>query len=77
MFSDAPFPFSKGNLNMNYNEKSDKKKKRIVPKAPVKIIISREYIGTQTVVEAFIPIIYEDIRKSIKPDSFDRESLPV
>lgn len=74
---DTPFPFSKGNLNMNYGEKSDKKKKRIVPKVPVKIIIRREYIGTQTVVEAFIPIIYEDIRKSIKPDSFDRKSLPI
>ena len=29
------------------------------------MIISREYIGTQTVAEAFVPIISEDIRKKI------------
>ena len=57
-------------------EKADKKRKRIVPKAPVQMIISREYVGTQTVTEAFIPIISEDIRKKIaEGDTFDNEGL--
>ena len=51
-------------------------KKRIVPKAPVQMIVSREYVGTQTVTEAFIPIISEDIRKKIaEGDTFDKEGL--
>ncbi len=29
------------------------------------MIISREYVGTQTVTEAFVPIISEDIRKKL------------
>ena len=44
---------------MGEDKKADKKRKRIVPKAPVQMIISREYVGTQTVTEAFIPIISE------------------
>ena len=37
------------------------------------MIISREYIGTQT---AFVPIISEDIRKKIaEGDTFDNEGL--
>ena len=50
---------------MGEDKKADKKRKRIVPKAPVQMIISREYVGTQTVTEAFVPIISEDIRKKI------------
>ena len=50
---------------MGEDKKEDKKRKRVVPKAPVQMIISREYVGTQTVTEAFIPIISEDIRKKI------------
>lgn len=47
-----------------------------VPKAPVQMIISREYVGTQTVTEAFVPIISEDIRKKIaEGDTFDNEGL--
>ena len=58
------------------DKKADKKRKRIVPKAPVQMIISREYVGTQTVTEAFIPIISEDIRKKIaEGDTFDNEGL--
>ena len=39
------------------------------------MIISREYIGTQTVA-AFVPIISEDIRKKIaEGDTFDNEGL--
>ena len=58
------------------DEEADKKRKRIVPKAPVQMIISREYVGTQTVTEAFVPIISEDIRKKIaEGDTFDNEGL--
>ena len=40
------------------------------------MIVSREYVGTQTVTEAFIPIISEDIRKKIaEGDTFDKEGL--
>ena len=63
-------------LIMGEDKKADKKRKRIVPKAPVQMIISREYVGTQTVTEAFIPIISEDIRKKIaEGDTFDNEGL--
>ena len=49
---------------MGEDKKADKKRKRIVPKAPVQMIISREYVGTQTVTEAFIPIISEEIGRA-------------
>ena len=46
---------------MGEDKKADKKRKRI---------------GTQTVTEAFIPIISEDIRKKIaEGDTFDNEGL--
>ena len=55
---------------------ANKKRKRIMPKAPVRMIVSREYVGTQTVAEAFIPIISEDIRRKIaEDDTFDNEGL--
>jgi hypothetical protein len=58
------------------DKKATEKRKRIMPKAPVQMIISREYVGTQTVTEAFIPIIFEDIRKKIaEDDTFDNEGL--
>ena len=44
----------KEDLSMGEDKKADKKRKRIVPKAPVQMIISREYVGTQTVVSNFI-----------------------
>ena len=63
-------------ISMVPDKKADKKRKRIVPKAPVQMIISREYVGTQTVTEAFVPIISEDIRKKIaEGDTFDNEGL--
>ena len=61
----SPALSGKEDLSMGEDKKADKKRKRIVPKAPVQMIISREYVGTQTVTEAFIPIISEDIRKKI------------
>ena len=59
----------KEDLSMGEDKKADKKRKRIVPKAPVQMIISRES-------EAFVPIISEDIRKKIaEGDTFDNEGL--
>ncbi len=73
----TPFALSgKEELSMGEDKKANKKRKRIVPKAKVQVIISREYVGTQTVAEAFIPIISEDIRKSIaENDTFDNEDI--
>ncbi|HEM4811151.1 TPA: stage II sporulation protein R [Streptococcus suis] len=62
--------------DFNSNRRFYRWTKRIVPKAPVQMIISREYVGTQTVTEAFVPIISEDIRKKIaEGDTFDNEGL--
>ena len=72
----SPALSGKEDLSMGEDKKADKKSKRIVPKAPVQMIISREYVGTQTVTEAFIPIISEDIRKKIaEGDTFDNEGI--
>ena len=72
----SPALSGKEDLSMGEDKKTDKKRKRIVPKAPVQMIISREYVGTQTVTEAFIPIISEDIRKKIaEGDTFDNEGI--
>ena len=61
---------------MGEDKTTNKKRKRIMPKAQVQVIISREYVGTQTIAEAFIPIISEDIRKSIaENDTFDNGGL--
>lgn len=57
-------------------KKSEKQKNRISPKAPVQMIVRHEFVGTQTVTDAFIPIIYEDIRREItKDDTFDTEGI--
>ncbi len=62
---------------MGEDKTVNKKRKRIVAKQPVQMIVSREYVGTQTVAEAFIPIIFEDIRRTIaENDTLDNEDLP-
>ena len=72
----SPALSGKEDLNMGEDKTTNKKRKRIMPKAQVQVIISREYVGTQTVAEAFIPIISEDIRKSITGnDTFDNDGL--
>ena len=72
----SPALSGKEDLNMGEDKTTNKKRKRIMPKAQVQVIISREYVGTQTVAEAFIPIISEDIRKSITGnDTFDNGGL--
>ena len=72
----SPALSGKEELSMGEDKKANKRRKRIVPKAQVQVIISREYVGTQTVAEAFIPIISEDIRRKIaENDTFDNESI--
>ena len=73
----TPFALSgKGDLNMGEDKTANKKRKRNVAGQPVQMVVSREYVGTQTVAEAFIPIISEDIRKSITGnDTFDNDGL--
>ncbi len=61
---------------MGEDKTVDKKRKRIVARQPVQMIVSREYVGTQTVAEAFIPIISEDIRRKIaENDTLDNEDI--
>ena len=61
---------------MGEDKKANKKRKRIVARQPVQMIVSREYVGTQTIAEAFIPIISEDIRREIaESDTFDNGGL--
>ena len=72
----SPALSGKEDLNMGEDKKASRKRKRIVARQPVQMIVSREYVGTQTVAEAFIPIISEDIRKSITGnDTFDNEDI--
>ena len=76
IFIYSPALSGKEDLSMGEDKKANKKRKRIVARQPVQMIVSREYIGTQTVAEAFIPIISEDIRKSITGnDTFDNDGL--
>ena len=66
----------RSDLSMGEDKKANKKRKRIVARQPVQMIVSREYVGTQTVAEAFIPIISEDIRRKIaEGDTFDNEDI--
>ena len=72
----SPALSGKEDLNMGEDKKANKKRKRIVAKQPVQMIVSREYVGTQTVAEAFIPIISEDIRRTIaEGDTFDNGDI--
>ena len=76
VFKHSPALSGKEDLSMGEDKKANKKRKRIVAREPVQMIVSREYVGTQTVGEAFIPIISEDIRKSITGnDTFDNEDI--
>ena len=76
IFKRSPALSGKEDLNMGEDKTTNKKRKRIMPKAQVQVIISREYVGTQTVTEAFIPIISEDIRREIAKDgTFDNEDI--
>ena len=76
IFIYSPALSGKEDLSMGEDKKANKKRKRIVAKQPVQMIVSREYVGTQTVAEAFIPIISEDIRRKIaEGDTFENGGL--
>ena len=76
IFIYSPALSGKEDLNMGEDKTANKKRKRNVAGQPVQMVVSREYVGTQTVAEAFIPIISEDIRKSITGnDTFDNEGI--
>ena len=76
IFIYSPALSGKEDLNMGEDKTANKKRKRIVARQPVQMIVSREYVGTQTVAEAFIPIISEDIRREIaEGDIFDNEGI--
>jgi len=76
IFIYSPALSGKEDLNMGEDKTANKKRKRNVAGQPVQMVVSREYVGTQTVAEAFIPIISEDIRKSITGnDTFDNDGL--
>ena len=76
VFRRSPALSGKEELNMGEDKTANKKRKRIVARQPVQMIVSREYVGTQTVAEAFIPIISEDIRRKIaEGDIFDNEGI--
>ena len=76
IFIYSPALSGKEDLSMGEDKKANKKRKRIVARQPVQMIVSREYVGTQTVAEAFIPIISEDIRREIaEGDIFDNEGI--
>lgn len=41
-------------------------------KAPAQMVVTHEFVGTKTVTDAFIPIIYEDILKTVsRADTLD------
>lgn len=64
-------PFFRKERN-DMNRLQPEKKKKIVPKTPVKIIVSREFVGDKSISEVFIPTIYEDIRRTVEQsDTFD------
>ena len=74
--SDAPAPPCREDDRLNDSRKQTEKRKRVTPKAPVQMIVRHEFVGTKTVTDAFIPIIYEDIHKTVsKTDTLDTEGI--
>lgn len=67
-----PQDFRKGSSFMDMRNEQPEKKRAIRPNGKVKILVTSEFVGTQSMAEAFIPIICEDLRR--KADTFDRES---
>ena len=43
------------------NAVTEKKQRR--PRTPVTVIVAHEFIGDKTLAEAFIPVIFEDLRQ--------------
>ena len=74
--ADAPAPPLREDDRLNDSGKQVGKRKRVTPKAPVQMIVRHEFVGTKTVTDAFIPIIYEDIHKTVSgADTLDTEGI--
>lgn len=70
--ADAPAPPLREDDRLNDSRKQTEKRKRVTPKAPVQMVVTHEFVGTKTVTDAFIPIIYEDIHKTVsRADTLD------
>jgi hypothetical protein len=41
----------------------DKPSRKPRPKPPVSVLVEREFVGDMTIVEAMIPVIFEDLRR--------------
>ncbi len=50
----------------NTDNLSSEKKTRITHKNPITVVVQREFVGNQSLLEAFIPVVYEDIRRKLE-----------
>lgn len=76
MSADAPALPLREDDRLNDSRKQTGKRKRVTPKAPVQMVVTHEFVGTKTVTDAFIPIIYEDIHKTVSgADTLDTEGI--
>lgn len=74
--ADDPAPPIREDDRLNDSRKQTEKRKRVTPKAPVQMVVTHEFVGTKTVTDAFIPIIYEDIHKTVSgTDTLDTEGI--
>jgi len=51
----------------NTEKKADTEQKRNSSRQPVQLVVEREFMGTKSVSEIFIPIILDDIQKKTAP----------
>jgi hypothetical protein len=51
---------------------NDKTTKTVTKKKTIKIIVEPVYIGKQSLSEAFMPVIYDELIKRANPHTFDR-----
>jgi hypothetical protein len=59
----------------NNENRAPKTQKRTTTKADVKIVIRPEFTGNLSITEAFIPVIFEDIRASMERHTFDNKAV--
>lgn len=50
----------------NTENLSTEKKTRITHKNPITVVVQREFVGNKSLLEVFIPVIYEDIRRKLE-----------
>lgn len=51
---------------------NDKTTKTSAKNKKVKLIVEPVYIGNQSLSEAFMPVIYDELIKRVNPHTFDR-----